>query len=311
MRIILTVSLVLTVSACESASELVEPSTDSQSSLAWSCYDPTDPHCSPIPPPNDPDSRAPGIFLGSDFALENCYGQDDSDQDGMHDFCEYQLAVSFRPLLAMDPSDLALGREPAWAVGLSPEGLVRIAYLFSYYADWGNTHDCNPMGWWCGGHFGDSEFVMITIYYNPETQHWVFLDMFSSAHWGTVASSSELTDDTNTEFPAHSAWYPRVWVALHKHANYPTRALCNAGSFGTDTCESNVDYERFYVSPLRNVGSSVHPLIDAIGSSSYRTGTEYYWNESHAFCGWDGGARYGDPSDCSTAYGTILRELGL
>jgi hypothetical protein len=312
MRLIVVVLACGGLAAC-SPDSVMPSATATESSpthLAWSCYDPSDPHCSPTPPPGDPFPSAPGVFLGEDFSISNCMGGTDLDQDGLMDFCEYQLAVSFRPLLATDPTDHGLGGEPAWAAGLSVEGIVGIAYLFSYYDDWGNNFDCNPMGWWCDGHLGDSEFVIVTLYYNEGTQHWVFLNMFTSAHYGTQAESSQWSYDFETEFPAHSAWYPRVWVARNKHANYTTRSLCNAGAFWTDTCQSNQDAGRFYVNPNRNVGSSVRPRIDSIYSSSYRTGKEYYWNSNHRFCGWDAGGRL-NPANCAQAYGVILRNFGF
>jgi hypothetical protein len=75
--------------------------TVAASITAWSCYDPEDPHCSHTPPSGDPAPDSAGIYLGDDFSWSTCTSEGtDLDSDGLEDFCEYQLALSFRPLLS-------------------------------------------------------------------------------------------------------------------------------------------------------------------------------------------------------------------
>jgi hypothetical protein len=92
----------------------------------------------------DPNPRAPGVFLGSGVTPDNCImgGYTDADQDGLGDLCEEQLSYAFLPELYYYSGD-DVRREPYWvARGLNGDR-VRIGYLFSYYRDLGcPMRDC-------------------------------------------------------------------------------------------------------------------------------------------------------------------------
>ncbi|MGQ0562437.1 MAG: hypothetical protein ACT443_11245 [Gemmatimonadota bacterium] len=179
---------------CESSTE---PTISKQASdipdvkvpIRWSCYDPTDPHCINTPPPGDLCPECSGVFLGADYSTDDCTATsiNDSDSDGFDDSCEYQLALAFRPLLATNPYDQVLGREPYWAVKVENGTVVKIMYMFAYYEDGGNSFDCPGLaqfGLSCEPHLGDNEFVVAHVLYDGGTKHWILDEMFMSAHYG-------------------------------------------------------------------------------------------------------------------------------
>lgn len=78
--------------------------------------------------------------------------------------------------------------------------------------------------------------------------------------------SSELVGPSQIAFPVRYRTFPLVWVARNKHANYKSKAACNAGggkplgaSIPFDTCDMTAADTRFYrnrmpVRANRNVG---------------------------------------------------------
>jgi hypothetical protein len=167
--------------------------------------------------------------------------------------------------------------------------------LFGYHVDSGNTFwwGCQWFyEWWCFPHFGDSEFVLEELVYNSTTEHWVLNAMFTSAHWGGLGNPREslwwYESEGDIQYPAaRTGWYPRVFVARDKHANYATRSACNSGMSGSDDCEDNDDDIRFDVDPYGNIGSWDTQFQDTV-YSRYQNygGVEYFWQD-YAFCGWD------------------------
>ena len=91
----------------------------------------------------DPSPEAPGYWMGTTVTPDLCFspsgaGISDIDLDGMSDNCEWLLSDTFRPSLVSSQYDMDTGKEPYWAAKYFPSnGVVRIAYLFSYYQDSG------------------------------------------------------------------------------------------------------------------------------------------------------------------------------
>lgn len=321
--------MVLLLGACEGAHDPVEPvrfglasleSPPEESVERWSCYDPVDPHCQNELPSDDPNPTAPGYYLGSEYSFSACTtenGINDSDHDGLDDFCEYQLALAFRPELMMSPYETALGREEYWAAGTIGSSVVVIVYMFGYYQDNG-APGCQTgiLGQGiCGMHWGDNEFVNVYLEFDSTTQHWKLFGQFFSAHWSTPPCADLLYCDSSKwyfrnslRFPDKADGYAEVWVSRSKHANYPKQSSCNGGGpGGYDDCNGNISYGRFAVHPLRNVGSQSHPFINyttSINNPYTRPGPEWFW-EDIPFCGWsvDSGSRV---SCAPTSYKDVL-----
>jgi hypothetical protein len=212
--------------------------------------------------------------------------------------------VAFAPQLAITGSDRT-GREPHWAAKPYPlDRIVRVAYLLSYYTDDGpSTSWCNNnlFGSACNGHFGDSEIIVLDVYYNRSTKHWVLDCATYSAHTGyNKLCRGTSTYPTAIYYPNKKGGYPRSYVAYQKHANYFTDGSCDAGSIlGTDKCTAS-RYERVYAGGNVDIGShSVHstwqdcvastnPIYAPIGKK------ECYWSGSR-FGGWQTGQPDSDP----------------
>lgn len=299
--------------------------------MTTACYDPTHPDCSSSPPVGDPCPGCAGIFLGAGFTWSSCTGQfiNDGDFDGLDDYCENQLAISFRPMMSVNPYDQELGHEPYWAA--TQEDLsIKIMYMPAYYEDGGNSFDCNPApppfgsGVECDPHLGDNEFIVAYVNYSASDKHWILNHEFMSAHYGctsifvTCDFSADYPRlgpyyDAPLEFPLKHGWYSRVYVARDKHANYSQRASCNAGAVNaTDSCVENYDAYRLQVLSYRNVGSWVQDFLDATASQSNpltRPGTEWFWTDQ-PFCGWS--VTSGGRGGCTpNSYGDFLLTFGF
>lgn len=153
---------------------------------------------------------------------ELCFNSayNDLDQDGVGDFCEEQIAFAFRPELAYWHGDL-VGREPYWAGMEFGAGVVRIAYLLSYYIDDGVDSPLCPS--WpdlCAGHYGDSEWILLDIAYVQSTQHWILRVAYYSEHNGfNFYGQSPKGYPMALVYPDRNGGYPRSYVAISKHAN--------------------------------------------------------------------------------------------
>lgn len=255
-------------------------------------------------PAGDPYPGWTGVYLGSDVSPARCYAENnpggivDSDRDWLADHCEYTIARAFAPQMVVSAHDGSAEAEPYWAATyFKSEGVVRLGYLLSYYAD-GGEH-----GWpQFTAHSGDSEFVMVEVKYNAQTQHWYFNQMWLSAHYdaeffGIDGDRSEWVGADRTEWAdEHSGGRPRVWVAEDKHANYRSYAACDHWymvntNWTQERCGSGTDMRptRVPVYSDRNVGSSHTPLLTAVPSKHRYAGNgryEYYYSNPVHFRGW-------------------------
>lgn len=253
----------------------------------------------------DPDPSAPGVFLGSGVTPLMCgphnpNGINDSDNDGLSDFCELQVARAFAPELAYYSRD-NVGREPHWAARPIAAGGVRIAYLLSYYVDLGTQGYPCCDDW----HNGDSEGIYLDVTYEFDTQHWVLETAYYSAHTGyNVYGPGASGYPASLHYPAHQGSYPRTYVSGYKHANYDTFDDCmDGGTFGSDWCTPD-SFARVVVGTYANVGSSGTHLLDCVPSTNrfyQNNGDECYWSGAR-FDGWQNVLPDADPYGPKLAY---------
>ena len=261
-------------------------------------------------PPDEGDDDAPlpgpGIFLGVGVTDKTCFigPMNDIDQDGLSDFCEKNLAAAFAPQLALTKGTDNIGREPKFAIRRIPGTFkARVMYLLSYYIDRGPaTNLCGtnlssnlPVAEWraaCEGHDGDSEWIVLDVWYNTATKRWLLDNALLSAHTGfNKHPRGTSLYPTIFTYPAEKGGHPRVYVAYQKHANYATDALCDKGSIlGTDTCQADL-FQRIPGGDNVNIQSrAVHRYDqDCWPSSSPIYSTygikECYWTVDK-FIGW-------------------------
>lgn len=275
----------------------------------------------------DPAPSAPGIYIpGTAYSLEGCseFGGD-VDYDGLSDECEHQLALTFAPLLSFVYGD-DVRRDPKYAAQWHSAGVVRVAYLLSYWMDNGapGAPLCIPQFPGCAGHAGDSESIVLDLSYHATSQHWRVIRAYLSVHgeqYVCMESGTSLPcipphprfQAGTLQFPGHPQAVPLVLVADGKHANYPTDSACDSGGhYGSDECDSPRYLDVVLVSQSNNIGSRSHPLIDGIttGNPSHpvyaNQYVEYYWT-SQPFRGWF------SPSipTTSNAYSAILADCGF
>jgi hypothetical protein len=267
----------------------------------------------------DPSPSAPGIFLGSGATPAACLGQqqNDLDGDGVGDYCEIWLATGFAPELYYAHTDDVRG-EPRWAirkVSVEPAS-VEIAYLLSYYLDRG-SHELlcqttlpppiypHP----CAGHYGDSEAILLFVEYDYASQHWVLKRARLSQH-GNLNSFGAGPKGYPAQFvyPGQRGGYPRVFVAVGKHANYASDWACDNGAhLDYDECNSDTT-ARVAVTANGDVGSSMYHRLDCVLSANplySMNPPECYWTGAR-FGGWQSGAQ---PS--ADPYGPLLTANGF
>jgi hypothetical protein len=269
----------------------------------------------------DPNPAAPGYWMGTTVTPARCIsvtgaGINDLDDDALHDPCEDLLAFRFRPALRSSVYDCDMGMEPYWAAKAFPNrGVVRIAYLFSYYSDCG-VPGCSVAP--CSGHQGDSEFITVDLRYDAAAEHWYVSQAFYAAHWLTEGNSSELMSGSSLEYPERHGGYPRVWVAHGKHGSYRSRDACNNGAY-LDADDCNESYPdngdtRIYHSSWRNVGSAAKNFINLgtcvtggrlVNHYPQSYGIECYWVPGDKFGGW---SRYPQANDAGP-YHTALTVM--
>lgn len=281
--------------------------------LSFTLYDPNVP---------DPSPGAPGIWIA--WGGLDCYlmyagaaaaTMIDQDHDGLRDECEYRLAKAFAPLLNMSQLEECAAGEPYWAAkfinNLNPYvtgDMVKLAYMPAYHSDCGSL-----------GHNADSEFIQLTVAHNPATQHWELINSWLSAHACSDLNAACVLQTLFSPLTPTSTWgpnfewpsgrvksFPRIYVAVDKHANYRSLSACAEGAtFNLDSCPLDTDVGRFKVWEDRNVGSARYPMRDCVPSYSgfaIRSGTECLWTGSE-FAGWHTFA------SGVTPYGTLLNSV--
>ena len=174
--------------------------------------------------------------------------------------------------------------------------------MLSYYTDDGPVVACEPeviIELWgdhaCDGHFGDSEAIILDVYYQVDWQHWVLDRAAYSVHetyngyWRVLSQ----THPPALKYPDRAGGYPRAFVAYSKHANYSSDKECdNGGIFGSDNCLPDA-YERVAAGAQLNMGSRTHhgPNQDCVHSGNPIMDPEVvecYWTEKR-FGGWNTG----------------------
>ncbi len=254
----------------------------------------------------DPAPTAPGIFLGTDVTSTGCVGDvGDGDNDGLLNQCEAALAAAFAPELAYAGSD-DTRRQPHWAARPLSGGKVRVAYLLSLYRDLG-TVGCNLGVVLCGGHYGDSEILVLDVYYQGTTHHWLLDQAIYSAHGVYNVYPRLFSAYPSMNYPAKNGGYPRAFLSLRKHAGYRSDRECDAGELGLDECTADV-HQRVAAGAVLDLGGRrMHTASqDCVGGSTPATAafTECYWTE-RPFGGWQGRTPKGN------AYSSILSFFGF
>lgn len=223
----------------------------------------------------DPFPWQPGLFTA--WGYDDCYNLSgsyrDGDQDGVHDGCEFVLANYFAPRLIVDHAnegscwDASLNRiggEYFFAVEQRGQNLIRVIYLPSYYADCGSPLPGCALSV-CDPHRGDSEAIALDLQYKPATQHWLVDSAFLSAHcfasW-PYDTKCKFYDHSELFWAQHDRGAPVIFVSLWKHANYKSRASCDGGAAGADTCDSN-SFGMYFpiVTERQNIGSREVPFF--------------------------------------------------
>jgi hypothetical protein len=255
----------------------------------------------------DPAASAPGIFLGSAVTPAACINgiQPDTDRDALADVCESELAAAFAPELAYAASDKTT-REPRWAAKPLGGGKVRLAYLLSLHFDLG-AYGC-PFGLvLCGGHYGDSETIVLDAYYSTSSQHWVLHQAIYSAHGVYNVYPRLFAAYPSMNYPARKGGYPRAFLALRKHALYRSNTECDDGELALDECKADT-FQRVASGSVLNIGSRrTHTAAEDCGRSTVFTSSaaiECYWS-FREFGGWQGR----DPK--GGAYTSVLSFFGF
>jgi hypothetical protein len=248
-----------------------------------------------------PEIEQGGVALPESMTADNCFGvteplnsTTDADNDQVLDSCEQPIAEALRPLLNISVSDPAATRESYWTLARHPQrsNSVQILYAIAYWEDAG---DPSFSGF---AHHGDSEFIILEAR-NVHASRWAVDYATLSAHWGTgVYDATATYHYSMVEMPLVYRAKPRIWAAQWKHANYRSADVCDAGPGGilsSDSCNGSYFGSLVDVLPSRNLGnfnnlppnaswSSV--LLNCVGSSLGRPGTECFWDPNAEFYGW-------------------------
>jgi hypothetical protein len=255
---------------------------------------------------DDPHPDSVGVWMGVDFTSAACFGGAfaDNDGDGMGDQCEWALAKRFAPIMVFDPND-QVGREPYW-VARGGNGLMVIGYLPAYYADLG----CNS-SFICGdfspAHLGDFEAILVELEWHAGSQHWVvgYANLSQHTTYGYFNKGANAYP-TALEYPSERGGPFLVHVAYGKHANYASRASCNAGP---DHCNNALTTgDTLYAGLERNLGSASHKFHDCVRSVAdpYDDYVECFWSGSY-FAGWQGV----NLGDTASPYSNRLQDFGF
>jgi hypothetical protein len=269
-------------------------------------------------PPEPPGINMPGRTM---YSCLHPTSTNDHDRDGLANECEEPIAAAFAPMLVQnrwedgyDAANNWVGGEYYFAVRKHWEyqnnnyvDIIRIAYLPAYYFDRGNYT-----------HTGDSEFIILDVIFSQQSGRFRLQKAFLSSHCGAQFLTFDF--DPNCQWwtpPDFSEWVssyagaPVVWVAIGKHANYPTWNLCQGAQLGYESCRGNDLRVRFPITPGFNLGHQgaalPMPVPGRRGSVYTNTGrTEHLTLAGGSFRGWQSDIW----GDAPASYGTILQNFG-
>lgn len=262
--------------------------------------------------------RPMGVSIPSGMSYGDCYrpGQFDTttdrDQDGVHDVCESELAIAFRPQMKFDAFDCETRRQPHFAVRQRDHPdfgpVIYIFYAISY------LHDCGPLG-----HNGDSEWIILEVGPSVDPSHgpWSLKYGTLSAHWKAPNDNTAGYEARDLEDAENSPGFgaPRIWASKGKHANYRTRVVCNTSGFwNTDSCDAPSPYYFTLVFEAgQNLGRREAQFIGSFDNripdyTNFSSNTEILWEEGIVFCGWLGPI---PDRSCSDSYFASLRAYGF
>lgn len=280
----------------------------------------------------DPSPQSPGVHLGFAVTPPECFGgqQDDLDADGMGDYCEKVMAEAFAPRMRFAPSD-DVRRQSYWAARPLGGDKVRIFYAVGYYVDLGVPEDytacvlvtAGQVIADCDGHSGDSEAIILDIYWMGGTvKHWV-LDKAQYSYHGryNVYSRGLNKYPKQLTYGRKLGADPVAYVAKWKHSNYKSDAECDAGNgggdivnlvFDFDDCPGNTSTFLLDAFGSRNLGSDDVRLLDCVTSEDPMheappRAPECFWSASN-FYGWQLDQVSGEDP---TGYGALLRQQGF
>jgi hypothetical protein len=140
---------------------------------------------------------------------------------------------------------------------------------------------------------------MVEVRYDASTQHWVFVQMFTSAHKGKPTDHSRWSGLNEVGFSSHYGGHPIVWVSTGKHANYISFNECNGYGI-VDSCSwGPLDAFRFPINETHNVGSRFVHFLDCVASEELVSPKyECFWSPQ-TFRGWQTQITGDDPQPYS------------
>lgn len=244
------------------------------------------------------------VYLPDSVTYSQCRNVDvlDADFDSLEDYCEWELAQAFAPLIWFDDGECCRSMQSYFAArlvdALGYEESVGIFYALGYNDD--------------SGHIGDSEWISLFITF--QNGRWYLLGGHYSAHWQAIGDRSNTYFADEFEYPGQRQGRPIAYSANGKHANYNTADRCHLTwqVFWADHCGKA---RGTYVTLAGNLGGG-HPwerkLEDCVGSwesedseGHFLDGRECFWSHD-TFDGWH---HFGDGSGV-TPYREALDYFG-
>jgi hypothetical protein len=141
-------------------------------------------------------------------------------------------------------------------------------------------------------HYGDSEAIGLTVYFDFPTQHWFLEEAFYSTHadYGHYSRGSNKYP-ADLEYPGAPGTHPRAYVAFRKHGSYANASECENGNYGLDSCGDGTARARVETWLVNgesgNIGSEAVNFANCVISFYYGAGgrQECYWTGGN-FRGW-------------------------
>jgi hypothetical protein len=237
----------------------------------------------------------------------------DSDEDGVTDFCEQEVASAFGPLMNQRTEEffgesMLLGEYYHGVnkiAGVSQT--LRLVFIPAYFMDQGTrilgvaVEPPKP---------GDGEFFVIDVRFSDVSGRWYTVGAFMSQHGEWPSYNPTQLEYQNNVFQGT----PLVYVANWTQAHYPTDRNCDQGGDwegtdlgNTDECDGNRILVKYPVDPAFNFGSYDKPLGRQKARRPHPSqrfdpeATESMWTWD--FCGWQGCLSLGGFADVLKTYG--------